>query len=115
MSSTILDLNEARTSPGSRVLSGRDRGVECRKMFNLAQLDSSRESAVLVKIPKDIYSMNTSFFLGLFGDSIRALGREGFLSKYQFDCDELQRETVTGGIERALKETSIFEGMRSAG
>ena len=108
-----LDLNDARTSPESRVLSGRDRGVECRKKFNLDRLDASNER-VVVTIPRDIYSMNTSFFLGLFGNSVRRFGKDGFVSKYEFVCDEVHREGIAEGIERALKESSIFTDERSA-
>jgi hypothetical protein len=42
---------------------------------------------VRVHIPADIWSINWSFFGGLFGDSVRTLGRHGFKEKDQFDCD----------------------------
>lgn len=102
-----IDLNDARTSRESRVLSGRERGIECRRRFQISKLDNSSDH-VIVSIPRDIYSVNTSFFLGLFGDSVRDLGRNGFSEKYEFDCDNIHRETITDGIERALKEATIF-------
>lgn len=108
-----LDLNKARTSPESRVLSGRERGIECRRLFDVAKLDKSPER-VTVLIPEDIFSMNTSFFLGLFGESVRTLGKEGFIEKFQFQCDDIHRETITEGIDRALKESNIFSGRRLA-
>ena len=103
----IIDLNEARTSRDSRVLSGRERGVECRRKFEITRLDKSAER-VIISVPRDIYSLNTSFFLGLFGESVRALGKDGFREKYQFDCDDIHWETIADGIERAVKEATIF-------
>jgi hypothetical protein len=108
-----LDLGKALTSRESRVLSGRDRGIECRQRFNVAALDGA-PGIVIVSIPRDIYSVNTSFFLGLFGESVRSLGKEAFIAKYKFECDDVHRETIAGGIERALKESSIFMGRKLA-
>ena len=102
-----IDLNEARTSRDSRVLSGRERGSECRRKFEITRIDKSTEEAI-VSIPRDIYSVNTSFFLGLFGESVRFLGKEGFRTKYKFDCDDIHLETIADGIERAVKEATIF-------
>jgi hypothetical protein len=114
MSSELnLDLDKARTSRESRVLSGRERGIECRQRFNVARLDSA-PGIVVVSIPSDIYSVNTSFFLGLFGESVRALGKDAFTDKYKFQCDDVHRETIAGGIDRALKESSIFMGRKLA-
>jgi hypothetical protein len=109
----MIDLNEARTSFESKVLSGRERGYECREMFHVSKIDTDPETAVVL-IPRDIYSVNTSFFLGLFGDSVRALGREKFREKYSFECDDIHRPTIIDGIDRALKEATIFTGRDSA-
>jgi hypothetical protein len=57
--------------------------------------------------------MNTSFFLGLFGGSVRALGKEKFIEKYHFDCDPVHFDTIADGIERALKESDIFMGRKT--
>ena len=108
-----IDLNDARTSRESRVLSGRPRGEECRQLFDVASLDD-QPAKVTVRIPQDIYSMNTSFFLGLFGESVRALGKEGFREKYRFDCDPIHNDTIADGVERALKESDIFMGRKLA-
>lgn len=107
-----VDLDKARTSPESRVLSGRPRGIECRQRFDLTRLDAVPEH-IVVRIPPDIYSMNTSFFLGLFGDSVRALGKQDFVTKYRFVCDPIHVDTIADGIERALKESDIFTGRKA--
>lgn len=87
--------------------------MECREQFNITRIDAAPEN-VVVSIPKDIYSVNTSFFLGLFGDSVRKFGRDRFLSKYRFECDDVHRETIKYGVERALKESTIFTGRKLA-
>jgi hypothetical protein len=107
MSAVKIDLRDALTSPESRVLSGRDRGNECRKRFEVDRLDKSPETVDVI-IPDRIYSLNTSFFLGLFGESVRKLTKAGFLQKYHFEGEPVHLTTVQEGIDRALKESSIF-------
>jgi hypothetical protein len=108
-----IDLNEARIPPTSEVISGRDCGEEFRKRFQLNKVDVA-EGEVEVSIPEDVVSMNTSFFLGLFGPSVKHLGQQGFLSKYKFLCDDVHMETVHEGIARALKDHTIFEKKNKA-
>jgi hypothetical protein len=102
-----IDLNQARIPANSELLSGRDCGQEFRKRFRVDQLDGTDEE-VIVTIPDEVISMNTSFFLGLFGPSVRKLGPERFLMKYQFQCDEVHLATVREGMSRAVKEGTIF-------
>jgi hypothetical protein len=109
-----MDLNDARTPSDSGLLSGRDSGLATRKRFQVSRMDQSPD-VVMVKIPDEVFSMNTSFFLGLFGDSVRALGEQAFRAKYQFVCDEeIHRPTIERGIEKALKESSIFAEKKTA-
>jgi len=91
---------------GGPVYIGRPRGEAARKKLNLDDIDRDGSVTVEVIIPADTYSINSSYFLGLFGDSIRAAGsREAFLKKYIFKCEEVIRESsVESGIERALHE-----------
>ncbi len=102
-----IDLEDALTSRDSRVLSGRDRGIECRKQFALDRVDKGTDTVEVI-IPPSIYSLNTSFFLGLFGDSVRKLTKSKFLEKYHFEGDPVHLTTVQEGIDRALKESTIF-------
>ncbi|HXC61841.1 MAG TPA: hypothetical protein VNV63_04125, partial [Nitrospiria bacterium] len=81
-----IDLGEARTSKEARVFSGRERGKYWRQYFKLDQLDQD-DSTVEVVIPEDILSVNLSFFLSLFGESVRHLGSVDFKAKYHFVCD----------------------------
>lgn len=113
MATQRINLDTARIPSNSEVLSGRDCGIDSRRKFNLDRIDKSSDSVTVV-IPDDVISMNTSFFLGLFGPSVRRLGKTGFLAKYHFQCHDIHRSTIEEGIERALKETTIFPEKKTA-
>lgn len=92
----ILDLDQYR-SPGVRVFSGRGRGKAVKEEAVLISLEREHDK-ILVLVPEDTFSISSSFFLGLFGDSIRRLGENGFRSKYTFVGPDL-----TGVIEDSLR------------
>ena len=103
----IIDLNEARSSQEAKVFSGRQRGKHWRREFDLDRLDIENKN-VVVKIPADVFSVNMSFFLGLFGESVRTLGIQGFWVKYTFECDPVLMPSIRQGVDRALKESSAL-------
>lgn len=105
--SKVIDLNKARTSPQAKVFAGRERGKYWRKEFNLDEVDKE-EGTVEVLIPEDIISLNISFFLNLFGESIRRLGRENFRTHYHFTSDPILEPSIAQGIEQALKRSSAL-------
>ncbi len=78
-----LDLGQYR-SAGSRVFAGRDRGEYVRRAEKLDLLDSDSNEVIDVKVPLDTFSVNSSFFLGLFGDTIRQLGANEFRRRFNF-------------------------------
>lgn len=82
-SSAVVDLDRHRTK-GVRVFSGRARGLEVRKKEDLDSRDED-EQQVTVRIPDDTFAVTSSFFLGLFGPSIKRLGEDGFHAKYHFE------------------------------
>ena len=102
-----IDLDVARTSREAKVFSGRERGKHWRREFGLDELDHD-DSIVEVLIPEDILSINLSFFLSLFGESVRYLGEEDFRRKYKFVCDPSLVPLVEQGIEQALKRSSVL-------
>lgn len=84
------------------VLSGRELGCQIRKKMNLDQIDIDGKKYKIV-FPENIISISTSFFLALFGESVRKCGnKEEFLNKYSFDCDQNMMLNINDGIIDAL-------------
>ncbi|MDU0329399.1 hypothetical protein RW092_04180 [Paenibacillus sp. 3LSP] len=104
-----FNLNEFKTNSKSRVFSGRDRGEIARAKLDLDHEDNLTEDIVTIVFPDDTISLNSSFFLGLFGKSVRKLGEQGFEKKYQFRCSESILKSVKDGIQRALKTSGPLD------
>src|SRR5690349_6207321 len=100
----VIDLATFATK-GVGILAGRERGALARRHLKLD--DADRTGAELeVRIPDAIISVNSSFFLGLFGESVRGLGETEFRRRYLFtggpDAEAIQDE----GIRKALRTAS---------
>lgn len=90
---------------GGPVYSGRPKGESVRSKNNLDKIDQDPETHVIILVPEDAFSLNSSFFLGLLGKSIRSAGsREKFLAKFEFKNPPHIEEDIESGIERALLE-----------
>jgi len=104
MSRTVIDLGEYATQ-GVGILAGRERGALARKTLGLDGADK-RGVEFEVRVPSEIISVNSSFFLGMFGESVRALGEATFRKRYAFvggpDADRIRDE----GIRKALRTGS---------
>lgn len=100
MGAAQINLDDFR-SPHSRVYAGRDRGIAVRERVRLSDLERSSD-VIEVSVPEDIFSVNSSFFLGMFGDSIRALGEEQFRKRYRFTGADIDA-TIDYCIAEALK------------
>lgn len=97
-------------SPQILVYTGRSRGRQDRARFLIDQHDDSDE-VVEVVVPDEIYSMTSSYFLELFGKSIRKLGRDEFLRKYAIVGPDHVLRKVDDWIARALREKKgLFGG-----
>lgn len=110
---TVLNLEQYRTR-SNHVFSGRPRGEEVRKVACLDVEDGS-DGVVQVQIPEDVWSMNASFFLGLFGPSVQHFqSSKEFFQKYKFQCTPQIMEDIESGVEDALKSSSPlnFEGLK---
>lgn len=83
-----------------RVFAGRDRGKEVRERAKLDELDKGAEE-VEVRVPMNTFAVNSSFFLAMFGPSVRSLGDEAFRKKYRFTGKNIW-DTVDSGIKDAL-------------
>jgi hypothetical protein len=98
MSLRVISL--AKYSQGIGILAGRDRGKAVREAEGLDAVDRSR-TPVIVQIPEDVFSVNSSFFLGMFEKSINALGEDEFRRVYAFEGPDAV-QTVEDGIRTAL-------------
>ncbi|MCM3663463.1 hypothetical protein M3204_03555 [Mesobacillus subterraneus] len=89
----------------SKVYSGREEGYELREKLNLEAIDKTKEP-ILFEFPVDTLSLTPSFFLGLFGASIRKLGAAEFRQVYHFRGTDVINRSIENGIIRALKRSN---------
>ena len=101
---TTVDLGKARTNREVKVFAGRERGKYWRTEFRLDELDGAPEQ-INVVIPDDIAAINISFFLSMFGKSVRDLGKERFREHYIFQCDTELLPLIELGVEQAVTRT----------
>lgn len=87
---------------GMPVFTGRDRGESARKDLKLDKLPPNE--IVDVRIPDDTYAVTSSFFLGLFGPSVRELGGEGFERQFRFTGPDFVLSKVQDWVYRALRD-----------
>ena len=98
-----VDLGNYR-SPAGRVFAGRDRGRRARKRAKLEEHDRAGR-AVEVHVPVDTFSVTSSFFLAMFGPSIRFHKEERFRELYSFTGWDAT-EVLIQGIREALNRKS---------
>jgi hypothetical protein len=96
----LLDLADWSRDPQARVLAGRDSGERVRAAAKLDELDRASE-VVQVRIPLKLFAVTSSFFLGMFGASIRYLGEAKFRQHYQFTGKPITR-VIEDGIRSVL-------------
>lgn len=92
-----------------KVLSGVELGGIAREFFKLDEEDNNNE-IVTIKIPDEVYSVNSSFFSGVFQKSIKKMGEEKFREKYVFECDEVIKLNIENGIFNIVKTIDLLGG-----
>lgn len=98
---------------GAKIFTGRDKGIEARKDFDLDSMDSEN-SVVYILIPSDTWGINPSFFGGMFEGSIKRLG-ENFEEKYKFiysngkEVNESIRKDIENDIDYVIRNISVDE------
>lgn len=105
----MINFNLCEYINGKQVLSGRDKGEKLRETLKLDMIDINNEQVKII-IPKEVYAFNSSYFLGLFGKSVRLLGKQKFESKYLFDSNDIVRMNIIDGINDALNDVDVFGG-----
>lgn len=104
MTTTVLDLSNV----AGPVYSGRDRGVALRAKYDLDALDAQSEP-IQVIIPENTYTISSSFFLGLFGPSVRKCGSvDKFEVKFSFLGPEFLKPVLHGHASLAVQNRHLF-------
>ncbi|ATH07402.1 hypothetical protein BIY24_05445 [Halobacteriovorax marinus] len=105
-------LHEKETS-----LIGRDNGREFlvkleKELGSLEELEKANPTLEF-KFPREIITMNKSFFLGAFAKRAIALGKQAFLEKYDFSSSEYINLKISSHIDYALKNASMDSIVRN--
>jgi hypothetical protein len=95
--SHVIDLG-AHNSDAIKVYAGRPYGENVRRAVGLDQFEESDETIIVV-VPDDVFSVASSFFSGLFGDSVRKLGELEFRRRFQF-----RGASVAMALDEAIRE-----------
>lgn len=96
----IIDLDEH----GGPVYAGRTKGENVRAAYSLDAIDKT-DKTVTILIPPNTYTINSSFFLGLLGDSVRyAKSKERFFKKFIFKPSDMFSKKIDDYVTRALHE-----------
>ena len=104
MTSLVVDLS----SVAGPVYSGRGRGEALRAQYGLDAKEDKSE-VVEVFIPSSAYTVSSSFFLGLFGPSVRKCGTvDSFEQKYRFKAPDFLKPILHAHATLALQNRSLF-------
>src|SRR4051812_15699628 len=104
MAEVMFNLSDYKTTPESKVYSGRPRGELVRSQMELSRHDKAGDTVTIV-IPEDTYSVNMSFFLGLFANTIRQIGKSEFYKRYRFEGAQVHLDEIPDYVDQALKES----------
>jgi hypothetical protein len=104
----MIDLEVLTGNGRVENLSGRLRGLAARELFKIDDLDQS-DDVVEVHVPDYVYSLTPSFFQGLFGKSVHALGDnpERFKSRFRFIAPQIVLQQIDWGLRAALTSRNL--------
>ncbi|MGP8217209.1 MAG: STAS-like domain-containing protein [Bacteroidia bacterium] len=104
----VIDLELYRT-PGSRVFTGRDRGIEVRDKSKIDEIESNNDEVIVV-IPTDIGSINPSFLEEFFYNVVVKLKEDGFFQKFKFKNEGRYKimSDLQEAVERILREETAL-------
>lgn len=98
-----LDLYRTAKSP---VFAGRDRGIEVKKKITLEKLNSASE--ISFSIPDDVYALNSSFLLGLLGETIKFHKKNGLDSSKIIKVPDEFKSTFEETIREAQQDDCLL-------
>lgn len=105
---STINLQDFRT-PGSRVFTGRDRGINVRTASKIDELEAKSDK-VRVVIPDDIGSINPSFLEEFLYNVVIKLQSEGFFRKFEFVNNGRYKigNDLQEAVERILREETAL-------
>ncbi|OCH59068.1 MULTISPECIES: hypothetical protein [Vibrio] len=90
-------------SIAGRVYVGRPRGKSARNYFKIEEYEREKSFPITVIFPSNAKTLASSFFLGMFGESVRQAGsREEFLKRFKFEASKQILSEIDVGISEAL-------------
>lgn len=103
-----VNLQDYRTK-GSKVFTGRDRGITVRQKSRIDELAKLNEKITII-IPEDIRSINPSFLEEFLFNVVTLLREDGFKAKFSFTNNGRYKIDVDleEAIERILREENAL-------
>jgi hypothetical protein len=91
------------TPLGGRVYVGRPNGSKARAHFKLESHEDNGDYPIKILFPENAQTITSSFFLGMFGSSVRKAGsKEEFLKRFEFLASMRIKNEIDDGINDAL-------------
>jgi hypothetical protein len=109
MKESIIDLETYRTK-GSKVFTGRDRGIEVRSASVINELEET-STKIIIKVPSDIMSINPSFLEEFLFNVVTKLGKDEFYKKFLFESVGSRYDVATDleeAVERILRNENAL-------
>lgn len=105
----LVDL-EKLTKGEVHNLSGHDRGLAARNLFELDALDKSlgENEKIVIRVPDYVYGVSPSFVQGFLATSVHSLGddRDLFFMRFDLDASELVVRQFERGLANILIDRS---------
>lgn len=104
MTTLTVDLTQVE----GPVYTGRQKGEALREKYRLDESEAQAD-IVEVVIPASAYTVSSSFFLGLFGPSVRKCGSvDRFERKFHFKAPDFLQPVLHNHASLALQGRSLF-------
>ena len=104
---TEIRFSELTEGGKVRNLVGHERGEDARERWTLDDLDQDNE-VVEVFVPAELLTLSSSFFQGMFAQSVKKMGHDGFLDHYRFHASPIVMQQVADGIRDSLMKRSAL-------
>jgi hypothetical protein len=105
---SVINLQDYRTQ-GSRVFTGRDRGMEVREASKIDIIETECETITIV-IPDDIGSINPSFLEEFLYNVVIKLQPDNFFKKFKFENNGRYKiyNDLIEAVERIVREENAL-------